>query len=260
MKRPELILVALVAGFVAFVAGAARDVREERRPAAGEPEPSAVEATLAVAEPAQPAAAGDTAPPIAARPDPALVQRMLESGAPGTYIQAVLDSNGAMVIRWPDRTFEPLTVWIQPTAPLPDFDDGNALLVRDGFEQWEGPTLPLRFTFVVDSARAAVHVTWADRFEGETRIGTTTRTHRNDGLIMAASIVLALHDSAGGVLPSHIVRAAAMHEVGHLLGLDHSPDSSDIMHGRTTHETREISRADRRTLQLLYRLPPGPTR
>jgi hypothetical protein len=37
VKRPELILVALVAGFVAFVAGAARDVREDRRPAAGEP-------------------------------------------------------------------------------------------------------------------------------------------------------------------------------------------------------------------------------
>ncbi|HEX6060105.1 MAG TPA: hypothetical protein VFZ11_13925, partial [Gemmatimonadaceae bacterium] len=207
MKRPELILVALVAGFVAFVAGAARDVREERRPAPGEPEPPPVEATLAVAEPEEPAAA-EGAPPVAARPDPALVQRMLESGAPGTYIQAVLDFNGAMVIRWPDRTFEPLTVWIQPTSSLPDFDARNAPLVRDGFVQWEGPSLPLRFTFVVDSARAAVHVTWADRFEGETRIGTTTRTHRSDGLIMGASIVLALHDSAGGVLPPHIVRAA----------------------------------------------------
>ncbi len=256
MKRPELVLFALVAGFVAFVAGAARDVRQTARP--GEVEPDSVaEATLALAEPAAPAA--DSALPAVPR-DPALVQRMLESGAPGTYIQAILDAQGAMVIRWPDRTFEPLSVWIQSAAGVPGFDEADPLLVRDGFEQWLGPTLPVRFIFVVDSTRATVHVTWAERFEGETRIGTTTRLHRGDGVVTGASIVLALHDSAGGVLPPHILRAAAMHEVGHLLGLDHSPDSADIMHERTTHATREISRADRRTLQLLYRLPPGPTR
>lgn len=256
MKRPELVLFALVAGFVAFVAGAARDVRQTARPDDVASD-SAPVATLALAPPAEPAA--DSAPPAAPR-DPALVQRMIESGAPGTYIQAILDAQGGMVIRWPDRTFEPLAIWIQPDAGVPGFDDGNPLLVRNGFEQWLGPTLPVRFIFVVDSTRATVRVTWAERFEGETRIGTTSRTHRGDGIVTGADIVLALHDSAGGVLPPHILRAAAIHEVGHLLGLDHSPDSADIMHERTTHATREISRADRRTLQLLYRLPPGPTR
>ena len=112
----------------------------------------------------------------------------------------------------------------------------------------------------MDSARAAVHVTWEDRFEDDIRIGTTLRTYRSDGLIADASIVLAVHDSAGGVLPPHLVRATAIHEVGHLLGLEHSPDSLDIMHETASHERREISSADRRTLQLLYRLPPGPTR
>jgi predicted Zn-dependent protease len=62
------------------------------------------------------------------------------------------------------------------------------------------------------------------------------------------------------VLPPAVVRAAALHEVGHLLGLNHSPDSTDIMFEKATAATRDITRADRRTLHLLYRLPPGPTR
>lgn len=256
MKRAELILIALVAGFVAFVAGAARDVRENARPAAA----ATAEPALAVADPEAPAPERPPQPRPAARPDPALVQRMLESSAPGTYIRAILDVQDGMVIRWPDRTFEPLTVWIQPTADIPDFRADDPLLVRDGFEQWTGPSLPLQFTFVVDSARAAVHVTWRDRFPGELKIGTTERTYRGDGIITDASIVLAVHDSAGGALPPHIVRATAIHEVGHLLGLDHSPDTTDIMHEMASHERRDISRADRRTLQLLYLLPPGPTR
>jgi hypothetical protein len=105
-----------------------------------------------------------------------------------------------------------------------------------------------------------VQVTWIDRFEGEERIGTTHLTYGGDGIIVDADIEIALHDSSGTVLPPAVVRAAALHEVGHLLGLNHSPDSTDIMFEKATIATRDITPADRRTLQLLYRLPPGPTR
>ena len=252
MKRPELLLAAVVVGFVGFVVAAARDVRRTaRRDLAPAP-------ALAVAVPDS----GDESAPEAApaRPDAATVAKMLEAGAPGTYIGAILDAQNAVVIRWLDRTFDPLTVWIQPASDVPDFFAEAPLLVRDAFDRWIEPATPMRFTFVVDSARAMVHVTWVDRFKEEIRIGTTRITHGSDGVIVDADIELALHDSSGRALPSEVVRAAALHEVGHLLGLNHSPDSTDIMFETATSETREITRADRRTLQLLYRLPPGPTR
>jgi predicted Zn-dependent protease len=54
------------------------------------------------------------------------------------------------------------------------------------------------------------------------------------------------------------VRVVALHEVGHMLGLNHSSDSTDIMFGHTM--ARDLSLRDERTAQLLYELNPGSVR
>jgi predicted Zn-dependent protease len=43
--------------------------------------------------------------------------------------------------------------------------------------------------------------------------------------------------------------------VGHLLGLDHSSDTMNIMTARV--RVRELSDQDRATMKLLYSMPPG---
>src|SRR6185437_5286799 len=73
--------------------------------------------------------------------------------------------------------------------------------------------------------------------------------------IVNANITLALHHNAGEALDDSSVKAIALHEVGHLLGLDHTSDTTDIMTARV--RVRDLSNADRATMKLLYSLPPG---
>jgi predicted Zn-dependent protease len=49
-----------------------------------------------------------------------------------------------------------------------------------------------------------------------------------------------------------------MHEVGHLLGLDHSPDSTDLMY--PVARVRDLSARDIQSARVLYRLSPGSIR
>jgi predicted Zn-dependent protease len=59
-------------------------------------------------------------------------------------------------------------------------------------------------------------------------------------------------------MPPEGVRIVALHEVGHVLGLDHSPDPADLMH--PVARVPRLSLRDSETAQLLYQLTPGTLR
>ena len=82
-----------------------------------------------------------------------------------------------------------------------------------------------------------------------------TEAHDDDWWIVEANIVLAVHHRGGEPLDSSAVRAIALHEIGHLLGLDHTTDTANIMTPKV--RVKELSDADRATARLLYKLPPG---
>jgi predicted Zn-dependent protease len=70
--------------------------------------------------------------------------------------------------------------------------------------------------------------------------------------------VLAVHHHKGDVLDEDAMRAMALHEIGHLLGLDHTYDVRSIMAPKV--RVRSLSSADKATVRLLYTLPPGAVR
>jgi hypothetical protein len=184
-------------------------------------------------------------------------RRRLLEGQAGTYIGDILLERDSSLARWPDREQMPLSVWIQPKSKLPDFSSAFVSEVRNAFEEWDEVELPLHFRFVNDSASAEVHVTWIDRFHEP--ISGRTRWERDDAWrITDANIILALHHNQGDPLDDDSVRAMALHEIGHVLGLDHTTDSLSIMAPKV--RVRQLSQADRATARLLYALPSGPVR
>lgn len=189
--------------------------------------------------------------------DPAAVRRKIRNGSAGTYIGDILQERDSALARWADRRGVPLTVWVQSSTRVPDFAPTYPAQVREAFQEWGTLNLPVRFAFTDDSTEADVHVAWIDRFT--TPISGRTRwTHGDDWVITNADITLAMHHSDGETLDESSTRALALHEIGHLLGLDHTRDSSSIMAPRV--RVRALSAADAATVRLLYTLPAGPLR
>jgi predicted Zn-dependent protease len=190
-------------------------------------------------------------------PDRAAIRRRLRRDEQGTYIGEILKQRDSSLARWPDRGDKPLTVWIQPTANIPDWVPAYVDRVREAFQEWQAVGLPLGFEFVGDSADAEVHVNFIDHF-GEPISGRTKWARDDEWLITDANITLAIHHHQGEILDEEAMRAMALHEIGHLLGLDHTQDATSIMAPKV--RVRDLSAADRATVRLLYSLPPGPVR
>jgi hypothetical protein len=184
-------------------------------------------------------------------------RRRLRDDAEGTYIADVVANHDSALARWPERVRRPLRVWVDGEPSLWDYDSAYAGEVRRAFREWEATGIPVRFDFVDDSAQADIHVAWVDRFREP--ISGKTIWSRNDGWwIVDARILLAVRHSSGDPLDAAAVHAIALHEVGHLLGLDHTRDEATIMTPRV--RVRTLSDADRRTVRLLYTLPAGSVR
>ena len=253
----ELIAVAMAAALLFFVGREA--MRTSREAAAHRVTPAA----RRIAQDTIPAAAeATTTDSLALRPsdgsktiDRAELRRRVEAGAPGTYIDDMLADRDSLLTRWPDRTIEPIRVWVERSSTVPDWNSELTRVARTAFDEWSAVGAPVRFMFIVDSTRADVRVTFADRLSAGNRLGVTTHTHDSSGWIVGAEIVIAVHDSGGAGLPQPVIAGTARHEVGHALGLAHSRDRATIMFPES--QTLSITGPDRATLKLLYSLPPG---
>jgi hypothetical protein len=264
MKRTDLIPVVILLPLLGFVAAQvtqtshpASELRVSAIPVEAHTEAGRLGVARHTAEPVIATPAPLPAAPTEAARDLGDVRDRLATGAAGTYIDEILLERDSSLARWPDRTSQPIKVWIGSGAGIAGWSDTFPARVRDAFEEWSDLGIPVRFQFVTDSADADVHVAWIDHFDTPIS-GKTLWARDRNWWIVNANITLALHHNAGEALDDSSVKAIALHEVGHLLGLDHTNDTTDIMTARV--RVRDLSNADRATMKLLYTLPPGSIR
>lgn len=256
MNRTAAFLAAIVLGFAAFIT-----VMATRQRATTTPEADAATDTALALQTEE----GDlvrvrrsTLPPPPPK-DFAAIAQVIAEGKDITYVDEILVNRGGNIARWIDRRDNPITVWIQksPGAAVRDFWPDYPTLARNAFYTWSNAGIPVRFLFIDDSASAEVRLRWVDHFT-DAAAGKTYWARDVNWWIMGADIEIGLHSQSGQAFDREAVHAITLHEVGHLIGLDHATDVANIMARRV--QTLKLSSADLKTAHLIYKLPPGSTR
>ena len=182
------------------------------------------------------------------------VHRVVARTTPGTYLGRILEQRDSVLDRWPDRLGRPVRVWVADGAASRGWRPSFRARLAEALGDWEATGIPVRFTIVPDSAGAEVRVRWVDTLS-ERASGRTT-WHANDRRWMTgADVWIAMRASDGAPQDDRGVKAIALHEIGHLLGLSHSDGREDIMAAWVAADT--LSDGDKATARLLYALPPG---
>jgi matrixin len=185
------------------------------------------------------------------------IRRRIRASAGLTYLnEIVAASPDSALHRWDGRVVAPVRVSLTPGS-VANFQPAFLDAVRGALERWVNAGVPIRFNLDADSSMAEVRFHWRIQFEGD-RSGQTDLQWDADGHVTKGDITLATFDLKGQPLDADGVRIMALHEIGHLLGLDHSPDPSDIMYA--TPKVRDLSPHDIATVLLLYDLAPGSLR
>jgi len=178
------------------------------------------------------------------------------------YSTFEMPGNENVLLHWRERQM-PLQIHLGWPDPA-HFSDPQKLVdvVRDGILDWTdvaGPGVP-RFEFVDDPRDADIPIVWEPDPAGAWFIAQCVwdidvMTRRFGVTRIVVTAKRNQHQDAS----LEEVYLTMLHEMGHALGLHHSPDPGDVMYegGHWNVPTPELSARDRETLRLLYARPSG---
>ncbi len=174
---------------------------------------------------------------------------------PRTYLNGSVKNGNIM--RW---SINPLIVYIAPMKfySKPGEDAKYRKMVLDAFTAWSsasGGKLNFRVTNVL--LESNINVDWK-RVDRQA-LGHCYFNWDNAGRLFGAEVSIGLTDGKiHKAYDSEIeVYHTILNEVGHALGLGHSPYKSDIMYTPHQYGNASLSENDKYSIQWLYRLPAG---
>ena len=183
-------------------------------------------------------------------------RRQIRESARTAYLNDIMAASSDSILhRWDNRIASPVRVHVPP-GTVANYQPAFLDAVRAAFRRWQDAGIPVRFDLDADSS-AEVTLRWRLQFDID-RTGQTDLAWDANGHHQSGKITLATFNQVGEPMTVEEIRIVAMHEVGHLLGLDHSPDSADLMY--PVARVRDLSARDIQSARLLYRLSPGSIR
>lgn len=176
-----------------------------------------------------------------------------------TYLQSALKDN--KIFRWPDKLM-PLKIYVAPFRWYQKSKQQESLqyhfYVMEALKIWsEATNNKFTYTLTNDYNSSNINVTW--RRVNRQSLGLCHMSGTEDYMMYSAEVEIGISDGLihADYQNTNEVKHTIIHEMGHAIGMPHSPNQNDIMYVPHQYGVVDVSSTDKNTAKWLYMLDPG---